>query len=49
MKCATCDVKLNEELDVVYGLYPGPAPGEEEITFCCRFCRDVWLSDHRRV
>ena len=43
MKCAMCEVKLDDELDVVYGLYEYNA--SDEIVFCSRFCRDMFISD----
>jgi hypothetical protein len=50
MKCMTCEVKLNDELDVVYGLYDYDENSDkEEKVFCCRNCRDSYIVDHRKV
>lgn len=45
-KCATCGVVLEDDNDVVYGLYDDEFI---EFMFCSRFCRGQWNIDHRKV
>jgi hypothetical protein len=48
LKCAFCGVVLEDDCDIVYGLFEMPKEGEEEKFFDCRFCRDSWISLHKR-
>lgn len=44
-KCVMCQESLDDDLDVVYGLYE--KIDGEEIMFCSRFCRTMYLSNSK--